>query len=462
MNTQPFPEEDRQRIADGYADERDAEHRRPLGLYTAAMEELRAAGRSAATTVRGQCDLVVPPGKAGSRLEVGAHLLRGLPLSGGEAMSELAAERAPELVAALRPALRASCWRRPSHSTADRSDYQSTALAARYLHAYIDTVSSGTFTYGQELAEHAFTDARTGTADVIAARVEDFVRATRSPDVTDMVMSREGGDDPGYRIHFPSEVKNGFARLFAQDRPDQVVTAENSDALDNPPALQRVFNAAVAQNAHALSEAFASEHGDPTAVMDRGAGFLVYLTESANLGLADLADEKDAYNEYLKDVVNPGAGLLPVDKIPVVGKPADGAYGLATDAILDQLFDTGHSLRQQTNAADTGRLVRELLDDQAAIAVTEAGAWQPGKDPVALAERDGLTGTESFIRDGELMPLEEIYASDRRTNRFFNYFLRADDGAAGAIQELTDQVQEAVGSATREAQDDFRAGGGDG
>ena len=60
------------------------------------------------------------------------------------------------------------------------------------------------------------------------------------------------------------------------------------------------------------------------------------------------------------------------------------------------------------------------------------------------------------------MPLEEIYASDRRTNRFFNYFLRADDGAAGAIQELTDQVQEAVGSATREAQDDFRAGGGDG
>src|SRR5690625_5461306 len=51
------------------------------------------------------------------------------------------------------------------------------------------------------------------------------------------------------------------------------------------------------------------------------------------------------------------------------------------------------------------------------IAVTEAGAWQPGKDPVALAERDGLTGTESFIRDGEQHRRRRAVAPPRRDRK---------------------------------------------
>lgn len=708
VNNQSFPEEDRQSIADGYADQRDAEHRRLLGLYLAAMEDLRTAGRNAATTVRGQCDMIVPPEAAGSRLEVGAHVLRDLPLSGGEAMSELADELAPELIDALRPAVSggdpealaaileqygqyaddpyfahavmsrleaeglmsvfndlaianlrygredalvdqqqeamsflgtlyatASAgvprdgygheamedWRhdvwfpalidsgrtyyelsddgfagggydgywaqglllaagteagatpgagymrhigqdmvawdrerglandtrdwsfaRPFHvpnllgieddaafavmaddpvhallhaasqdpeSTyallnarvpgggegrqpiveylvserggtmaynqpfldqgellaqtvaeygADRSDRESTALAAHYLHAYIDTVSSGTFANGQELGEYAFHGARTGTADVIAAHIEDFVRTTEMVDVGDERVDTEVGDDPGFRILFQSDVKSGFARVFADlalDRPDQVVTSQNTGALDNPPALQRVLNAALAHNANELHAAFTTELGDSVTEMDRGAGFVVYLTESANLGLQDDADAQDAYNEYLKEVIGAGVGMVPVGDIPVVGKPAGAVAGLTTDAILDRIIDTDNAARQQVASASNDRLVRELLDDQAAVGIAQTGAWEPDKDPLSWAERHGLSAAETFVHDGELMPLEEIYANERRASRF-NYFLGEGDGGAGAVRELTDQVEGAIGSSKDAAFEDYQ------
>lgn len=712
INAAPFPDDDRRLMADGYADERDAAHRRLVRLYDRAMEDLRAAGTRAATTIRGQCDLVVPADRAGSRLEIGAHLLRDLPLSGGEAMSELAEELAHGLAAALLaaetgedpqalaalldeygryaddpyfahalmaeleskglatafnrlaaaglrhghddelraqqqevmtmlgtlyatasgpadgdidrhgydydeirqwredvwfPALTESgravqeladegmsagvydgywmqgqllaagaeagtspgpaymrhvgqdmvawdrstgaargardwdfaapfmrpdllgyhsdsalpvladdpvhallhaaaqdedstyallmsripgedgrqpvveylvrerggtmAWSQPfadqgallaqtvaEHGT-DRGDYQSTALAAHYLHAYTDTVADGTFANGTELSEHAFAGARTGTADVIVAHLDDFVRATTVPDGSDNLHGR--GEEPGTRqIHFDRQTVNNFARMFgdlALDRPDEIVTASDRGAQDDPPALQRVLNAAVAHNALSLNESFADPKGDAVVAMDRGANFLIHLTESAGHGRLESAEAHDAYNEYLRQVVDSGAGMVPVGSIPLVGKPADAVYGLAADAILDHLIDTGHAEAQQTENFNVRQEIRALLQEQGKIALVEAGAWQDGKDPMTWAAENDLGPAESFVRDGELMPIEEILDGGPRQDAFFVRYLNAESGGAGALRELHDQVQQAIGAGTVGAETDYGA-----
>ncbi|MFC4553950.1 hypothetical protein [Georgenia faecalis] len=712
---------DKQAVADKAADDRDAEHERLKRLYTDAMDELTAAGKTAATTVRGQCDLVVPEGNADSRNEVGAHLLRDLPLSGGEAMSELAKDVAPELADDLRKVVESNDpdkiaafleeyeqyaddpyfaqavmseleaeglmetftdlaivnaslagqddklgdqqqallsmlgtmyatasgpaegdvdphgynfegineWRdevwfpsltesgrtdyefandsfagghfdgywaqgqllaaatqagvspgvdfmehvgvdlvewdrenggyedyrsfnhgptgmtgpdffdygdrdsmRAFHANdpvwallesasqheettqallmsdvsakngdqsivdylvrerggsmetrmpfpdggkllaetvaeygTDRSDEASTALAAQYLNAYVDTVGSGEFANGEKMTDNAFAEGRTGTADVISAHIEDFIRATDSPDVSNSPFSEElgrAGDPTSYRVNFDEETSDHFAQMFgdlALDRPDEVVTSDNPDARDNPPALQRVFNAALAHNATALHEGYASPDGDPMVAMDRGAGFLVHLTESAGHGRVESAEAQDAYNEYLREVLDSGAGLVPVGSIPVVGGVADAAYGLGTDAILDRIIDTDHATRQEVSEAEVGQNVRKLLEDQATMAVIENGAWEEGKDPVTWAADRGLSDSQTFVRDGQLMPIEEILADPDRQAAFFDHYLREPDGGAGVIRELTDQIEEAVGSGSVRAEDDYKAGG---
>lgn len=717
INAAPFPDDDRRLMADGYADERDAAHRRLVRLYDRAMEDLRAAGTRAATTIRGQCDLVVPADRAGSRLEIGAHLLRDLPLSGGEAMSELAEELAPGLAEALLaaetgedpealaalldeygryaddpyfahalmaeleaeglatafnrlaaaglrhghddelraqqqevmtmlgtlyatasgpadgdidrhgydydeirrwrediwfPALTESgravheladegmsagvydgywmqgqllaagaeagtspgpaymrhvgqdmvAWDRSTgaargardwdfaapfnrpdllgydsdsalpvladdpvhallHAAAqdedsthallmsgipgedgeqtvvdylvrerggtmawsqpfadqgellartvaeygtDRSDQQSTALAAHYLNAYIDTVAGGSFANGQELSEHAFASGRTSTADVISAHVEDFVRTATRGDEGSKLFSSEDvlpGEEATYRVHFDTETARKFARVFgdlALDRPDQVVTMDNPGAQDDPPALQRVVNAAVAHNANALHTAFA-EGGSPRFAMDRGAGFLIYLTESAGLGLQEAAAEQDAYNEYLKEVLDAGVGLLPVGDIPVVGKPADAAFGLTADAVLDRIVDTDNEHRAAISSSEVAQNVQELLNRQGRMAIIEAGAWEEGKDPVTWAGNRELTPERNFVRDGELVPVEEILADEELTDSFMVSFLNDDrDGGADVVLDMEDQVQQAVGAVTVQAKQDYEAG----
>jgi hypothetical protein len=720
LNNEPDEEGfDKQAVADGYADQRDAEHQRLLRLYETAMEDLRTAGTTAAGTIRGQCDLVVPSANAGDRLEVGAYLLADLPMSGGEAMTELAAQLAPELADELRdastggdpealaailekygeyaddpyfahavmaeleaeglmdaftglaianmrnghdddlrdaqqevmtmlgtmyatasgpaegdidphgynregieqwreevwfPALTESgravhdladegfaagtydgywaqglllsagtaagvtpgtdymrhvgedmvAWDRaygqydgerdwdfaapfnrpnligyeddspratfsddPIHALLeaasadeestyallmsrvpgedgrqpiveylvrerggtmaydqpfmdqgqllaetvaehgrDRTDLQSTALAGHYLNAYVETVGSGTFANGEEISEYAFASGRTGTADVISAHIEDFVRATDQADRTDDPYSEvigAEGDPRSWRVNFDQDAVHNFAQVFgdlALDRPDEVVTAENPGAVDNPPALQRVFNAAVAHNALSLNQAFADPDGDPVVAMDRGAGFLVHLTESAGHGRIESAEAQDAYNEYLTKVLDAGVGLVPVGDIPVVGSISDAAYGLATDELLDRLIDTSHADRQHTTEAGVGQTVRALLQEQGTMALVEAGAWEEGKDPVTWAAAHPLSPSQTFVRDGELMPIEEILASPERTAAFFDQYLREQDGGAGAIRELTDQIEEATGAGSVIADDDYEAGGG--
>lgn len=718
LNNEPDDEGlDKQAIADRWADERDVEHRRLCALYEAEMEDLRVAGKSAATTIQGLCDDVVPQSKAGSRLEIGAYLLRGMELAGGEAMVEYAEsvrERFEADLAAATAGTDATAltdfvndygdyvenphfayviardlgadglmkaftdlslsniayagndglaeqqavmgvlgtlyvtasgaadggleeggyaaeeitqWRTGWHDSliesgrsrhsfenegmaagsyygyyaqglmltaaaqngvvpdeaymhtvgvdlvewdrslgdgrewdfavesmhkprlitddgalgvqaedpvwallnaaakdeastyallnedigsgsdtrsvvsylveergalmgnrrpfldggalladtvaahgSDRTDEQSVALAANYLHSYLETVGTGMFDIDGddegdvEISEYAFAQARTGTADLISAHVEDFIRATAKADRGDTPYSSVStpGEPVTWQLNFNQGLRDTFANVFgdlALDRPEELVTADNPGAKDNPPALQRVFNAALAHNATALHEAFATlPDGDPDAVMNDGAGFLVYLTENAGHGRIESAEAEDAYGAYLKKVLDAGAGLVPVGSIPVVGGLADAGYGLATDAILDQLVDTEHTSRQQTIEADLGQTVRELLQEQATMAVVEAGAWEEGKDPVTWATKHGLSPEQNFIRDGQLMPLEEILEAPAKEDAFFNHYLRAQDGAAGVLLNLEDQVQQAVSYGKDTAEDDHTAG----
>ncbi|MEE6282324.1 hypothetical protein [Georgenia sunbinii] len=125
-------------------------------------------------------------------------------------------------------------------------------------------------------------------------------------------MTGGSGESAGYRLHFDESTTRNFARTFgdlALDRPDQVVTAENPGARENPPALQRVFNAAVATTR--TLESYADPNRAPVTVMDEGAGSLVYLTESSELVLVDAAEDEDAYGEYLKKVLGAGVGMTP-------------------------------------------------------------------------------------------------------------------------------------------------------
>ncbi|MEE6282323.1 hypothetical protein [Georgenia sunbinii] len=149
-----------------------------------------------------------------------------------------------------------------------------------------------------------------------------------------------------------------------------------------------------------------------------------------------------------------------MSSILVVGAPADAAVGLTADAVLDQVIDTDHADRQVSTEAGADQLVCSLLQDQGETAIIDAGAWEEGKDPVTWAEADGLSELQTFIRDGELMPIEEIRADDARREAFFISFLSAEDGGADVLRIMYDQVQEATGSGAVIAADDYNATGG--
>lgn len=372
------------------------------------------------------------------------------------------------------------------HGT-DRTSSQSTRLAAHYLHSYIDTVAGGAYANGQALGEDALNHSRTATGTVIAAHIADFVDFSNSGSEHDDIYSAvastkiafgiDGGpsivtEPVSWRIALSDVTTKKFEPLFgflARDRPEDVAYAdlqtdeygmEQVVVTGNPddiPALQRVFNAAVAETALSTQAAHERSSDAVEAELTQGAYFLMYLADSAGHSQVGSAEAEDAYGRYLGALATSAAGLVPVEQIPVVGKPANMLYERVTEAVLDQVIDTEHGARARVAVAGARDAVQDMIEQQAVHLAVREGNWDEGEDPVTWA-RGHVLGSGNFIRDGELMPLSEIVRDPKIRSVFFDDYI-ADGGASG-IQDMLDRARSAMLWASDRADNHAGAAGG--
>lgn len=174
------------------------------------------------------------------------------------------------------------------------------------------------------------------------------------------------------------------------------------------------------------------------------------LTESTGQAHLEYAEGQDAYGEYMARLANAAAGMVPVGSVLYVGAPLGAVYDLTAEAILDQAIDTGHAERQGQLTADVRENLRTMFVDQGRMALVRAGDWEEGQDPVTWAANNYLSADENFVRDGELIPFEELFGDDSegchagRRTALLNKFLTDGDGGANRLREMEIMIDSAL------------------
>lgn len=187
--------------------------------------------------------------------------------------------------------------------------------------------------------------------------------------------------------------------------------------------------------------------------MHEGAAFLTYVGESAGHSLAEQAGHDQAYNEYLKQLISRGAGVLPLSDIlpggKLVGSTTGAAYSTAADSILGHMIDTNQVAQAESTGASLNQRIQRLLEGQITSAVIAHDAWPEGRDPVTWAQANPMDSDWTFVRAGKLMPMDDIRADAQRTSSFFTHYLRnsdLEDGGRPALLRFEDQIEGARAS----------------
>jgi hypothetical protein len=281
----------------------------------------------------------------------------------------------------------------------DRTNQEATELASRFVNDYGKTLGANrplaaddhdNNAGGQSPYGFVMADMRDSVGSIMAYYIPDVDHALTTNDAASDSLTHLNGDKTfGINFGERKELSSIFADL-ANDRPGDVHAGQPTD---NPPALQRVIDAQLLYGSQRVHDTIAAHGADPNAigvVAGQNGQAMNYIVQSGNLGLQTDADHKDAYNAYLAGMVKQGAGLVPVDKIPVVGKVsvpgignvADYAWDKATDYLIEnQLPQDAGAQQAAANSEFTeniNRLTLGQIQSQVAGTVT---TWPAGHDP---------------------------------------------------------------------------------
>lgn len=331
----------------------------------------------------------------------------------------------------------------------DRDNEQSVELAGHYLNAMLDTLGAGTYANGVPVGEYAFAAARSATADVMIAHVEDFYEGWDSRTQGD-VMARwdTSGEEPAYRIHFNRDRANSFESLFGElalDRPEDLVFDGEGD-VDDPPALQRFLAHVMAHGDLTLrSELAGLEDVAPEEWNTSGANdaieaetaLLFAAVNGAGKALEPHAAAQDAYNEMITSMVKNGVGL-----ISIPGGVAGRAGGLVlretAESIMESMLHTSHVEDNDAATSANRETIRALIDQRVLTATHDHFAWaDPEFTPETVAERHNEASGASlsfYGADGQPLTVEEILA-DPELEIVYHEFLDDDEAVVNALWE---------------------------
>lgn len=253
----------------------------------------------------------------------------------------------------------------------DRTDPRSVELSGHYLNALLETLGNGTFQNGRAIGPDAFAGARSASADVVIAHIEDFSHATTNPASGGgrQTIAERFGDTV---VQFNASGRDSFHLLFGElalDQPDDLVMKFDSESgkLSDLPALQRVLTAIMAHGGESLGEAL---DGTVPGTVPRAAeteterqtSLLMRALNGAEMSLSEVAADKDAVGEMLISMVDDGTGLV---SLPggLAGRVGKHAIGEAAEHLIMALVDTDNLERMQGSAADWRVASRILLDD---------------------------------------------------------------------------------------------------
>jgi hypothetical protein len=337
----------------------------------------------------------------------------------------------------------------------DTTDRDSSVLAQNAVESSIDALSSsgqptngfGQEQHGSSIAGSQLAGLRPGMGSVVAAHIDSFHFAGAHPGTgTDDALQMSA--DGTWGMTFTGETVDEWNHLFEElgrDRPGDVSLDQPSGGDYDAPALQRVINASFLEQYGAMSESLGAD-GQPdivgaTDAIEWGAGFDAYVLDSLGAGQEDEASGYDEYNQYMQDLSNEVAGLVPVGKIPVVGGAVDQVVDWGKDPLLDAIWSTDHQAAQQAENLSWQESQDNARDALIYSVIAETGNYEGAAQLPSEWGGHVPPSGQFWDADGNILPYHEM--TTEQQGRFHEWVVDRD-GAGNLYGDIHGDAQAAA------------------